>query len=158
MTWGQVAGVPGLDPRTAAAAMALVTKVVEPFCLTMAFSHDFRKLDITRKDTLSSVISKINKIPMGGTNCALPMIYALKNNINVDAFVVYTDNETWYGDIHPKQALIDYRRKINPNAKLMVVAFTATKFSIADPHDPGMLDLAGFDSAAPAVMKEFVLI
>jgi 60 kDa SS-A/Ro ribonucleoprotein len=28
-------------------------------------------------------------------------------------------------------------------------------FSIADPHDAGMLDVVGFDSAAPAVIADF---
>jgi 60 kDa SS-A/Ro ribonucleoprotein len=29
-------------------------------------------------------------------------------------------------------------------------------FSIADPDDGGMLDVVGFDTAAPAVMADFV--
>ena len=33
---------------------------------------------------------------------------------------------------------------------------TATEFSIADGDDAGMLDVVGFDSAAPAVMADFV--
>jgi 60 kDa SS-A/Ro ribonucleoprotein len=32
---------------------------------------------------------------------------------------------------------------------------TATGFSIADPSDPGMLDVVGFDAAAPQVMADF---
>ena len=36
-------------------------------------------------------------------------------------------------------------------AKLIVVGMTATKFSIADPTDPGMLEVVGFDLSAPAV-------
>jgi 60 kDa SS-A/Ro ribonucleoprotein len=30
-------------------------------------------------------------------------------------------------------------------------------FSIADPNDPGMLDVVGFDSATPALMSDFSL-
>jgi 60 kDa SS-A/Ro ribonucleoprotein len=75
----------------------------------------------------------------------------------VDAFVVYTDNELGQGRRHPFQALSAYRRERNkPNAKLIVAAMTATNFTVADPSDPGMLDIAGFDTAAPAVMAEFV--
>ena len=29
-------------------------------------------------------------------------------------------------------------------------------FTIADPEDPGMLDIVGFDSAAPEVISNFV--
>ncbi|MEV0297101.1 hypothetical protein [Nocardia sp. NPDC050710] len=33
-------------------------------------------------------------------------------------------------------------------------AHTATTFSIADPSDAGMLDIAGFDSAVPALLAD----
>lgn len=33
------------------------------------------------------------------------MLYALDRGKAVDTFAVYTDSETWAGDIHPAQAL-----------------------------------------------------
>jgi 60 kDa SS-A/Ro ribonucleoprotein len=33
---------------------------------------------------------------------------------------------------------------------------TATDVSIADPTDAGMLDVAGFDSAAPGLISSFI--
>ena len=44
-------------------------------------------------------------LPFGGTDCALPMLYATRKRLPVDAFVVMTDNETWAGNIHPVEAL-----------------------------------------------------
>ena len=32
---------------------------------------------------------------------------------------------------------------------------TATDFTIADPTDPGMLDVVGFDSALPTLLTDF---
>ena len=49
--------------------------------------------------------------------------------------------------MHPHQALRDYRAWSGIDARLAVVALTPTPFSIADPGDPGMLDVAGFDAA-----------
>jgi 60 kDa SS-A/Ro ribonucleoprotein len=96
------------------------------------------------------------EIPMGGTDCALPMIYARENNIPVDVFVIYTDSETWYNRaIHPVQALREYRKAMDIAAKLIVVGLVANNFSIADPNDAGMLDVVGFDSAAPGIMSDF---
>lgn len=83
------------------------------------------------------------------------MRYATANNIAVDMFVVYTDNETWAGHVHPFQALRDYRARVNPNARLAVVGMTATNFTIADPTDAGMLDVAGFDTAVPNLLSDF---
>ena len=93
---------------------------------------------------------------MGGTDCALPMTYAMDHNLEVDVFIVYTDCETRAGTTHPSEALRNYRRKFGINAKLIVVAMTSNGFTIADPEDPGMFDMAGFDSAAPQVMTEFI--
>lgn len=41
------------------------------------------------------------------------------------------------------------------DAKLIVVGMASNGFSIADPQDAGMLDIVGFDSAAPNIMSEF---
>lgn len=93
---------------------------------------------------------------MSGTDCSLPMLYAQKHKLDVDMFVVYTDNETWAGSIQPYQALRDYRNSSGiPDAKLMVVAMTPSPFSIADPKDPGMMDVVGLDASLPQLMSNF---
>ena len=43
----------------------------------------------------------------------------------------------------------------SPHAKLIVVGMQSNGFTIADPNDKGMLDVVGFDSAAPQVMSLF---
>lgn len=92
----------------------------------------------------------------GGTDCALPIMHALINDAFYDAFVVYTDNETWAGPIKPQEALRRYRDRINPNAKLIVVGMSATPFTIADPNDPNSLDVVGFDSSTPSLIDNFI--
>jgi 60 kDa SS-A/Ro ribonucleoprotein len=118
--------------------------------------HGVTTLDISPRQRLDDVIGEVNGLPFGGTDCSLPMIYALDKGLEVDAFVVYTDNETWAGNIHPHVALEKYRKETGINAKLIVVGMIASEFSIANPDDPGMLDVVGFDTAAPAVMANFV--
>ena len=46
----------------------------------------------------------ISGLPFAGTDCAQPMIWAQEHRVDVDTFVIYTDNETWAGDVHPAQA------------------------------------------------------
>ena len=70
--------------------------------------------------------------------------------------MVYTGSETWAGAIHPVQALCEYRGKTGIAAKLVVVGMVSNGFSIADPDDGGMLDVVGFDAAAPAVIADFI--
>jgi 60 kDa SS-A/Ro ribonucleoprotein len=92
---------------------------------------------------------------MGGTDCALPMRWAREHRIDVDVFVVYTDHETWAGDVPPVQELRAYRNARDIPAKLVVVGMTSTGFRIADPDDAGMLDVVGFDPSTPSVIADF---
>ncbi|MCL2724878.1 MAG: TROVE domain-containing protein [Polyangiaceae bacterium] len=154
MTCGEIAGMPGMNPRVASAAMAMATARTEPHHHFVGFSHEIVSLDISPRSTLEATIHAIERVPMGATDCALPMLYAKANKLPVDVFIVYTDNETWFGAVHPFQALRDYRDATGIPAKLVVVGLTATEFSIADPNDAGMLDVVGFDAAAPALIAD----
>ena len=97
----------------------------------------------------------MSDLPFGGTDCALPMRYAQAHRRKIDTFVIYTDSETWAGDIHPAQALRDYRQASGIDARLVVVGMVSNGFSIADPNDPGMLDVVGFDTATPQLISDF---
>jgi len=74
----------------------------------------------------------------------------------VSDFITYTDSETWAGNIHPAQALRQYRSEFVGDAKAVVVGMTSNGFTLADPNDRGMLDVVGFDTTAPAVIADFV--
>jgi 60 kDa SS-A/Ro ribonucleoprotein len=163
----QVLGMEHLSCREASAAMALVTAATEPehfFTAFTAGSHPsmhrglntgLSALDISPRRRLDDVVQSISNIPFGGTDCALPMLEAERNRWMVDVFVVYTDNETWAGSIHPSQALRRYRERTGIPAKLVVVGMASNGFSIADPDDAGMLDVVGFDAAAPQLIADF---
>jgi 60 kDa SS-A/Ro ribonucleoprotein len=83
------------------------------------------------------------------------MIYALENGLKIDTFVVFTDSESWFGAIHPVQALAEYRQTMSIPAQLVVVAAVANRFSLADPNDAGMLDIVGMDTATPQLISDF---
>lgn len=172
MNQGQVSGVAGLSPRVATGALALVTAAVEPQHQIVAFTANgyctrpsqhrgynssITPIDISPKCRLDHVCREMASLAMGGTDCALPMIYAQEQGLPVDVFVILTDNETWAGDIHPCQALRNYRQAMGINAKLIVNAMTPTEFTIADPDDAGTLDVVGFDAATPQVMSSFAV-
>jgi 60 kDa SS-A/Ro ribonucleoprotein len=160
-----------ISAREGSAAMALITAATETECEIIAFSapaqgryggmHGGGEPGITRVNLsprmrLAEVIKRIEAIPMGGTDCALPMVWAARNKLNVSAFVTYTDSETWAGNIHPPQALRQYRDEFVGDAKAVVVGMTSNGFTLADPNDRGMLDVVGFDRTVPAVIADFV--
>src|SRR5581483_4833865 len=138
----------------AAMAMALVTDRTEPRTHLFAFDHGMKPIAISSRQRLDGAIAALPR-NYGGTDCALPMLYALQNEIEVDCFQVLTDNETWAGRIHPMQALLKYRQQTGIKAKLVVVGMTATPFTIGDPADGGTLDVAGMDTTVPAVISDF---
>lgn len=172
MSMSSISNMP-LTPREGSAAMALVTMATEPDCDVVGFTsgrtnpglymnaYRMREIDgltelsISPRQRLDDAIRSVSNLEFGGTDCALPMLHALKTGRKYDTFVIYTDNETWAGNIHPHQALAQYRRETGIPARLVVVGMTSTGFTIADPSDAGMLDVVGFDSASPNLIADF---
>jgi 60 kDa SS-A/Ro ribonucleoprotein len=113
-------------------------------------------LPFSARQRLDDIFGATARIQFGGTDCALPMLYATEAHREFNAFAIYTDSETWAGGIHPSQALRAYREQSGIPAKLAVVGMVSNGFSIADPNDAGMLDVVGFDTATPNVLAEFL--
>ncbi len=164
MAGGGIAGT-SLTPREGSAAIMLMTAATEENYHIVGFTTSggdwqtntrLTPLPLTPSMRLDDAVNAVSNLPFGGTDCALPMLHALEKGLKVDAFVVYTDSETWAGKIHPVQALKEYRTKSGIPAKLVVVGMVSNEFSIADPNDGGMLDVVGFDTAAPAVIADFI--
>jgi len=173
MTWGEVGGIPGLTPRDASAALALVTAATEEepeivgfftgkggFLkrgrpLRWGYDDGLTPLSISPRQRLDDAVKAVSDLPFGGTDCALPMLYAQAQEREIDTFVIYTDSETWAGNIHPADALRAYRRASGIDASLVVVGMVSNGFSIADPNDGGMLDVVGFDTATPQLISDF---
>jgi 60 kDa SS-A/Ro ribonucleoprotein len=158
-------GLP-LSCREAVAALSLVSLNVEQDCEVIGFSDGTTgrfgwgregaatRLDISPRRRLDDVCRYMESLAFGRTDCALPMIWATQQRENFDAIWVLTDNETWFGKIHPWQALKAYREQYGPT-QFGVIAMTATGQSIADPADPTQLDISGFDSNVPQVISSF---
>jgi 60 kDa SS-A/Ro ribonucleoprotein len=164
-----------LQCREAVGALALVTANVEDAYEMVAFTSGSRAkgsmsfgdrsgwgwgsgitpVDITPRMRLDSVVKKLAAMPMGGTDCALPMRWALAQKVKIDTFIIYTDNESWAGNVHVDQALNDYRNKMGIPAKLVSCALAGGNFSVANPDDAGQLDVVGFDTATPNIISDF---
>ena len=146
-----------ITAREGAAAMAMLAARTEQNSVFMAFQDAFVPLDIAAHHRLEDVIEATSSLPFGNTDCSLPMLWAHENDVLADCFIVLTDSETFAGYVAPHVALQRYREATGIQAKLVVMAMTSNGFSIADPSDAGMLDMVGFDSSAPEVLREFLL-
>lgn len=156
--WGGEVTVGGSDigaPYEVANTMAVIIKRIE--------GHNAHVIDVdtdvhtSKVSVRTSLRSLRNWSPSGGgTDLSLPFAYAERHGMNVDGFVILTDDETWAGSYrHPGQALKSYRRKINPDARVVVGSMTAAGHGIADPKDEGVLNLAGMDASLPMVVNGY---
>jgi len=155
MSMGYCAGAASVSCMEGALALAMVMAGTEKNVTIKGFSHTFVDLSVAATETVAEATQKHRHMAFGPTDCAKPMQWALEAGEAIDAFVVLTDNETWYGDEHPVVALRRYRRLTGIEARLIVVAMTGTNFSIADPNDPLSLDVVGFDTSTPQLINDF---
>ena len=153
----QCVGMPHMTAMDAEVAMAMsLLKSTEEHMIVKMFSNTLSDAPIDKDMTLDQVYDALSGMPFASTDCSLPIQYALDHELVIDAFVVMTDSETNCNREPPHIVLERYRNAINPQAKLIVMAFSSTQFTIADPNDPGMLDIAGVDSACWDVVKLFL--
>lgn len=167
-----------LTAREVAAAMTLSIMSTEPNAILGVFSGAFqgawrgewgaqRMYNDNFKPAFSTIqyqsgtrlidfMRQINTNNFGVTDCAIPMRYAMEKRIPVDVFTIWTDNESYAGNVHPTVALQQYRQTMGIDAKLVVCACTATQYSVADPKDPRQLDVVGFDANVANVINDFI--
>lgn len=145
-----------LSCREAAVLLTMVTAFVEQNCSIYGFSNTLIPLSINPTQTLFTNIATVNSLEFGHTNPGLLIEKALSENIPVDAFIIYTDNESNHGH-HPSVLLKQYRQRTGINSKFITVGMTGhLSATVADPKDPGMLDIVGFDTATPKVISSFI--
>jgi hypothetical protein len=112
MTGAYCAGSTSVTCREGSVAMAMATIIAErdenrrlsPNTHVYSFTTTFKNVTngfSTPGLTLEQAIRATDDA-FGGTDCALPMTYATQARIPIDAFIVYTDSETYAPTIHPQ--------------------------------------------------------
>lgn len=135
--------------------------------------------DFNEDDTFASVMEKISDLPFQGTDCSLPVMEAFRKRLEVDAFVVITDNDAneksslVLPPTNPGQesrvietgaygALQAYRQYVNRVTKFVVLSMMSNPYGLtparsAKDKDPGVADFVGFSADTPAVLSDFLL-
>lgn len=157
MGWSNIGGVEEFTPAVASAVLAMATVRTEKYCEIVGFADNIKHLGITKHDSLSAAMKKTANQNFGSTDCSKLFTYAKENRLPIDTFVTYTDSETNAGwnSVHPANALKAFRKGGKSDAKAIVVGMTATNATIADPNDPRMLDIVGFNTNVPSIISSF---
>ena len=125
----------------------------EPTIDIMAFDTEPRSFPFGKRSSLDEILA-FNP-PGGGTDCGVPLGYALQNGIPYDAIIIITDNESWAGNIHAVKALEILRRKL-PKLKVIEIALASTPCSSFPQDDPNVLRIVGFDASVITLLQEFI--
>lgn len=159
----KISDIPNLSCREASAAMAMLSlRTGDPYEVVGFHSRSghswhsgaaIRAIPLSGRQRLDDICRVVDGLDFGRTDCSLPLIWAMENSKEFDVFEIYTDNETYDGEIHASQALAKYRALSGIDAKLAVVGMVSNGFTIADPRDTGMLDVVGFDTATPTLIS-----
>jgi 60 kDa SS-A/Ro ribonucleoprotein len=154
-----VMGIPGFSAAMAAGLMAQQFIRRAPNSTVFGYDQQVYKLGLSPKDSYSTTVRKVS---LGGglTNTSLPILaahqlHAQNKRVKYETIVIITDNEINRGTVHPVQALEAYRRLVGLPVRLVIMAVTATNFSVADPKDPHQLDVPGLDNTTPKVVHDF---
>jgi 60 kDa SS-A/Ro ribonucleoprotein len=148
--------LPGvLSCAQAAAVMAMLVARTEPNAYILGFSSYFVDLGITALDTFESACNKVQLWNFGSTNIGVAIEHAIYNELDVDAFCIFSDMELNHGG-HPTEHLRKYRQRFNPDAKMAAFGLAQTDISVVDPSDPGQAGFVGFDTSVPQLLANFV--
>lgn len=149
-------GMKDLSCAQVSAAIAMLIARTEDKYIIKGFSHGLTDLGITSHTSLSEAMNKISNLNFGATDASLAFQWARENKVALDGMIIITDNQTNTGRMHPVQAQKKYRNNLGLDTRLVVMGVAANEFSVADPDDGDSLDVVGFDSAAPAVVTDFI--
>lgn len=141
-----------ISPIEAAAAMTTVQcrQAVNNYVVGVD-TNIHSNLNITETTSFGEVTRMFSHWRGGGTNLGLALEHLINNKIEADVVIFYTDNENNRG-VSVTTLFDKYRRLVNPNAKLIVVAFEANETNIADTTRPYIYEVCGIDNNTASII------
>lgn len=157
MAHSRAVGLGALTPAEASGLVLQALARAETSVTALAFSaRGLVDMEVNNKMTLADISRRMRETPMGPVNVSSPLRWAQEQRRPVDLFLVCTDNQTQTWDVHPAEALKEYRDALNlPQARLVTCAMCSHGFSLTPPDEFGMLDIAGFDTSILRLVQDF---
>jgi 60 kDa SS-A/Ro ribonucleoprotein len=149
------AGTSNLSSRDASVALAKFYMNREANCKAWAFSDTLTDISTWFEGRYSDVVTRTSKLPFMSTNPGLVIQKATRDKIKTDLFLFMTDSEVNSGS-HVHELFRQYCQTVNPNAKFVMMGMAMNTFTLADPSNPRMMDVAGFDASVPEVLNSFI--
>lgn len=153
--WNNVAGIPGLRPLEAGAALAKVYLHANPSAEVIAFDTSYRHIPVRANMSLQEIFRVLSTYRGGGTDMGFPFRWARENNMPVDGVITITDGESWSGPRHTFQEVDALRRQRGKNVRWVNVQSTMSETKLSHPTDKDAIEIPGFGSDTVQVANLF---
>lgn len=140
-----------------AAAEALLLLNIEPNVQIVAFDTTLKATNLSARQRLDDATRSLTHMQHGGTDCAQPILWAEQQGFVYDAIIIMTDDQTWAGKEQVDVVFDRYQRKVNPNAKLILMSFVANAHTMVEMNNPSIFRIAGMDADTPAIINRFII-
>lgn len=148
--------LPGLSPRQAFAAMALMAAAGAEQAHVLAFGRTLVPIAIAPDESLDTLLAKLDAVPGGPPDGAAPMEWALEQGVRADAVLVLsgsrpseTANRIW-------ASLLHYRARTERATRWLAVSCGDGRLCAEPPVDVDMLEVAGLDPHVPALIGDWL--
>jgi 60 kDa SS-A/Ro ribonucleoprotein len=138
---------------------ASIFKKSEDVILLPADDH-VHNVKVSKRSTIMDIASKIGSAS-GGTNLGAPVSWLIKNKHVVDTYIGITDNEDWAAGYWGRGFLTewqDYKAKVNPNAKAILITISPYRDFVAPTSEKDVHFIIGWSDAVlryiPLIMSE----
>jgi hypothetical protein len=148
--------LPGLSPRTAFAALALMAAARAQVVHVLAFGQTLTPMALGPDDTLENLLAKLDAVPQGPTDGAAPIEWATSQGIAADAFLVLNGtcpakavSRTW-------ASLLHHRSKTGRATRWLAVSAGAHRLCPEPCVDGRMVEAHGLDASVPSLIMDLL--
>lgn len=148
--------LPGLSPRAAMAALALMAAATAQEVHLLAFGRALERLELEPGERIESLLQKLAAVPQGAVDGATPVDWALESGVEADAFLILSGTRPKRSARTPDQALLRFRERTGRHPEWLAVSLGAHRLCETPPLDLAMLEAHGFDATVPALVLDLL--
>jgi 60 kDa SS-A/Ro ribonucleoprotein len=119
--------------------------------IVLPFDTQVHQADLSRHESIMSMVQKIRKYGGGGTAVSAPISHLLAHKTRVDTFIGITDNVEWatdqYGGVGFLPTWQEYKKRIAPQAKAFLVTIAPYRMAVAPQETPDVHYIYGWSDS-----------
>ena len=147
---------PGLDPRTALAALAMLAVACCRRPRLVAFGPQLEPLELGAGAELRSLLGRLERIPAGTVDGSAPIEAALADDQGTETFLILSGTRPADRALAPEAVLQRYRAETRSEARWIGVSVGRERLAASPPLSLDALEVHGFDLTVPALLTDLL--